>query len=74
MIIPLLAGFFEDSFNYIPILELSIYLMIHIFFVSIQNLQVNNDALTGLNNRQRLGTFFNEDILSLISLKMLFCR
>ena len=62
MIIPLLAGFFEDSFNYIPILELSIYLMIHIFFVSIQNIQVNNDALTGLNNRQRLGTFFNEDI------------
>ncbi len=60
MAIPLAAGLFEDFFTGIPVLELSIFLMIHIFFITIQNTQVYNDALTGLNNRRRLNKYLEE--------------
>jgi diguanylate cyclase (GGDEF)-like protein len=60
MVIPLTVGFSEDYFPNTPVLELSIFLMIHIFFIMIQNLQINNDALTGLNNRQRLGSYLRD--------------
>ena len=60
MIIPLAVGFSEDYFPNTPVLELSIFLMIHIFFITIQNLQINNDALTGLNNRQRLASYLRD--------------
>ncbi len=60
MVIPLAAGLFEDYIPNVPVLELSIFLMIHIFFITIQNLQVKNDALTGLNNRQRLSSYLRD--------------
>lgn len=62
MIIPLAAGFFEDYFPNVPILELSIMLMIHIFFITIQDLQISSDALTGLNNRHRLDAYLREEL------------
>ena len=46
-----------------PLLGLSIFMMILILFLMIQNMQVYNDALTGLNNRRRLNQYL-EDRLS----------
>lgn len=54
MIAPLLAGMLEDVFPLVPLLALNIFMVILIMFLMIQNLQVYNDAITGLNNRRRL--------------------
>jgi len=62
MIVPLTFGYFEDCFPTVPVLELSIFLMIHVFFVTIQDLQIHNDALTGLNNRQRLYSYMRDTL------------
>lgn len=63
MIAPLIAGLLEDVFPLVPLLGLSIFMMILILFLMIQNMQVYNDALTGLNNRRRLNQYL-EDRLS----------
>lgn len=60
MIAPLAAGLLEDVFLQVPLLALNILLMILILFLMIQNRQVFNDALTGLNNRRRLNLFLAE--------------
>lgn len=66
MVAPLIAGSLEDVFPMVPLLALNIFLMILILFLMIQNLQVYNDALTGLNNRRRLNRYL-EDRLSKVS-------
>lgn len=60
MIAPLISGTLEDTFPHVPILALNIFMMILILFLMIQNMQVNNDALTGLNNRNRLNWYLKE--------------
>ena len=60
MIAPLIAGLLEDVFPLVPLLALNIFMMILILFLMIQNMQVYNDALTGLNNRRRLNQYLEE--------------
>jgi len=60
MIAPLLAGLLEDVFPRVPLLALNIFMMILILFLMIQNKQIYNDALTGLNNRGRLTNYMEE--------------
>jgi diguanylate cyclase (GGDEF)-like protein len=60
MVAPLISGMLEDVFPLVPLLALNIFLMILILFLMIQNLQIYNDALTGLNNRRRLNRYLEE--------------
>lgn len=60
MVVPLIAGLLEDVFPLVPILALNIFMMVLILFLMIQNMQVYNDALTGLNNRGRLNWYLEE--------------
>lgn len=64
MVAPLIAGLCEDLIPTIPILALNIYLVINLLFITIQNLQIYNDALTGLNNRRRLDQFIEDQLRS----------
>jgi diguanylate cyclase (GGDEF)-like protein len=57
MVAPLLAGLLEGALPLVPVLELSIFMIIHILFLMIQNMQIYNDALTDLNNRRRLNQY-----------------
>ena len=59
MIAPLLSGLTEDIFPRVPLLSLNIFMMLLILFLMIQNMQVFNDALTGLNNRRRLWQYLD---------------
>jgi diguanylate cyclase (GGDEF)-like protein len=60
MIAPLTAGFLETYLPTVPILALNIFLIIHILFLMIQNMQIYNDALTNLNNRRHLNQYLDE--------------
>lgn len=60
MVAPLVSGMLEDFFPTVPLLALNIFLMILIMFLMLQNKQVYNDALTGLNNRRRLNKYLDE--------------
>lgn len=62
MAAPLMAGVFEGVFIKVPLLALNIFMVILILFLMIQNRQVYNDALTGLNNRRRLNGYLDECI------------
>jgi diguanylate cyclase (GGDEF)-like protein len=68
MVAPLISGLLEDTFPRVPLLALNIFLMILILFLMIQNMQIYNDALTGLNNRRRLNQYL-EDCLIKASLE-----
>lgn len=57
---PLLAGLLEDLIPTVPVLCLSMFMIIHILFLTIQDMQIYSDALTGLNNRRRLNQFLEE--------------
>lgn len=56
MIAPLSAGILEDYIP-VPILSLNMFLVIQIIFLFIQDMQINSDALTGLNNRRQLNHY-----------------
>jgi diguanylate cyclase (GGDEF)-like protein len=60
MVAPLLSGILEEYIPTVPILALNIFLIIHIIFLTIQNMQIYNDALTDLNNRRHLNQFLEE--------------
>lgn len=60
MIAPLLSGILESYLPSVPILAMNIFLIIHIIFLTIQNMQIYNDALTDLNNRRHLNQFLDE--------------
>lgn len=60
MLPPLVTGFIEDLFPSAPILYMCMFFAILIVFTTIQNLQIFNDALTGLNNRKRLELYLQE--------------
>ena len=62
MVAPLLAGILEDKFQTVPILSLNILVVILILFLTIQNMQIYNDALTGLNNRRCLQFYLAEKL------------
>ncbi len=64
MIPPLISGFLETVITSVPLLAINIFLVIHFLFISIQDMQIYNDALTGLNNRRRLNQFLEERIKS----------
>jgi diguanylate cyclase (GGDEF)-like protein len=64
MAAPMLATFFEDYFPTVPIFSLNIFMVILLLFVTIQNMQIYNDALTDLNNRRRLNQFLEERLKS----------
>jgi diguanylate cyclase (GGDEF)-like protein len=57
MIAPLIAGLLEEAFPTVPLLAMNIFMILHVMFLMIQNLQIYNDALTGLNNRRRLNSY-----------------
>jgi len=57
MLAPLASGIMEDMLPAVPVLALNIFLVIHFLLLTIQNLQIYNDALTSLNNRRRLNQF-----------------
>lgn len=60
MVAPLASGIMEDSMPTIPVLALNIFLVILLFFLMLQNMQIYNDALTDLNNRRRLNQFLED--------------
>lgn len=61
LMIPVMAaGFFEDLIPSVPILAMCIFLMLYLLFLMIQNMQIFNDALTGLNNRRCLMQYLDE--------------
>lgn len=60
MIAPLLSGILEEYIPTVPILALSIFLIINIIFLMIQNMQIYNDSLTDLNNRRHLNEYMEE--------------
>jgi diguanylate cyclase (GGDEF)-like protein len=62
MIAPLISGLLEDTFPNVPLLALNIFVMILILFLMIENKQVYNDALTGLNNRRRLNQYLEDTL------------
>jgi diguanylate cyclase (GGDEF)-like protein len=62
MIAPLISGLLEDYLPHVPILALNIFMVILILFLMIQNMQIYNDALTGLNNRRRLNIYLEETL------------
>lgn len=64
MIAPLVAGFTEDWIPTVPVLSLNMFMVIHVLFLSIQDMQIYNDAPTGLNNRRRLDKFLEEHLAS----------
>lgn len=57
---PLIGFLLGKWLPYVPILALNIFMIIHILFLMIQNLQIYNDALTELSNRRRLNQFLEE--------------
>jgi diguanylate cyclase (GGDEF)-like protein len=57
MIAPLIGGLLEGVFLMVPVLSLSMFMIIQILFLMIQNMQIYNDALTNLNNRRRLNQY-----------------
>jgi diguanylate cyclase (GGDEF)-like protein len=57
MVAPLTAGILESYIPYVPILALNMFLVIQIIFLFIQDMQINSDALTGLNNRRQLNHY-----------------
>lgn len=63
MIPPLVVGLIEDYVRTIPILYLSMFMVIHMLFLSIQDRQIYNDALTGLNNRRKLDVYLETSLL-----------
>lgn len=64
MIAPLVGGLLEDTLPQVPILALTMFLLIQIIFLTIQNMQIYNDALTNLNNRRHLDLFLDESLPS----------
>lgn len=45
-----------------PILSLSIFMIVHMLFLTLQDGQIFNDGLTGLNNRRRLDGYLKEQL------------
>lgn len=64
----LIAGLTEDYVPTVPVLYLCMFMMIHVLFLTIQDGQIYNDALTGLSNRRRLDQYL-EDRLAAASEK-----
>lgn len=62
MIIPFACGVFEDTMPNVPLLALCIFMVILIFFLTIQSRQISTDALTGLNNRRWLNQFLEKKL------------
>lgn len=62
MIAPLSAFFLEELLPTVPVLSLNVFLVVHLLFMTIQNLQIYNDALTDLNNRRRLNQYLEESL------------
>lgn len=59
---PLLAGLLEDLVPTVPVLYLTMFMIILILFLTIQDGLIYNDALTGLNNRRRLNEFLQKQL------------
>ena len=59
MLPSLISGFLEDVLPTVPVLPLCMFMVIHTLFLTIQDLQIYQDALTGLNNRRRLDDYIN---------------
>jgi diguanylate cyclase (GGDEF)-like protein len=60
MFLPYSGGFFFDYFPTVPFLVLSLFLVINLLFLTAQDMQIFNDALTDLNNRRRLDQFLEK--------------
>lgn len=69
MLPPLISGIIEDVFPLAPILYMSMFFVIFFVFTTIQDSQIYNDALTGLNNRKRLELYLQEKKNSISSNK-----
>lgn len=72
MLPPLISGVIEDVFPSAPILYMSMFFVILFVFITIQDSQIFNDALTGLNNRKRLELYLQEKQKSISSNKPIF--
>lgn len=63
MLVPIAAAFVDAYLPMVtPIGIMSIFVVILILFLMIQNSQINNDALTQLNNRRRMDQYLEEKI------------
>jgi len=60
MLAPLISGLLEEALPLVPVPALSMFMVIQILFLMIQNRQIYHDALTNLNNRRRLNQFLEE--------------
>jgi diguanylate cyclase (GGDEF) domain len=60
ILVPFAAGVFDSFVNNTPSAVLSIFVIILTLFLTVQNGQINNDALTDLNNRRRMDKYLEE--------------
>jgi diguanylate cyclase (GGDEF)-like protein len=60
MVFPFIGGFLSDIMPTVPFLVLSLFMVIHLLFLTIQDMQIFNDALTDLNNRRRLDQYLED--------------
>ena len=58
----IISAAIEDIFPSIPILYLTMLIALLVLFLTIQDFQIFNDALTGLNNRERLESFLGHEL------------
>ena len=64
MTIPVAAGVIENYTPMAPVAPLSIFMVILVLFFAIQNGQINNDALTGLNNRRKMDQYLEDRLIN----------
>lgn len=57
LLAPITASTLEYVIPQVPIIALNVFVVILVLFLTLQNQQIYNDALTGLNNRRRLDQY-----------------
>lgn len=62
LIPPLIGQQLKPIVPRVPVLHSCLYLILQILFLTLQENQIYNDALTGLNNRRRLNTYLEEQL------------
>ena len=62
IIFPMTAGIIQLIISGTPIIAPAVIVAVFLVFVTIQSSQINNDALTGLNNRRKACEFLEKEV------------
>lgn len=62
IVLPLIGGIIDMIWSGIPIMEMVLIFGITFIFISLQSSQINQDALTKLNNRRRTDEFLKDSL------------